>query len=141
MVFLREEARRISTKIVKEIIWRPYQVELFKKYDTQKKNFFVCQARRLGKDYSIFYKTIEECKNRPNTRVMYFFPTINQGVRAILEGVTNDNEDWLESLIDTDLLRKPKGGTKLYHYDNTIRFKNGSIVRVMGADKASTKVG
>jgi len=135
------QAAELATREKIDIKWRPYQLELFESLKSDNKNLFVSQGRRLGKDYSVFYYCIQEAIKRPNTRIIYFFPTIAQGVRAIFEGITNENEGWLESLIEPELLVTPKASSKLHHYDNSIRFKNGSIIRILGADKTSNKVG
>ena len=65
--------------------------------------------------------------------MFYIFPQINQGKKAILEGVTFEGERWIESIIDPRILKKPKTGA-LYFFDNTIRFKNGSIISIVGDD-------
>ncbi len=133
---LVESLKRIKNPIK----WRPYQRQTFD-YFEENKHLFVSWSRRLGKDFGIFSKVIEKCKNNRNYRVLYFFPVIEQGKRAIFEGITDENESWLEQLVDRMDLITPQGNDKLYHSDNTVRFKNGSIIRIMGADKAGTKVG
>lgn len=69
----------------------------------------------------------------------YIFPQINQGKRAIFEGVTTEGERWIESIIDPRVLKKTKTGS-LHFYDNTIRFNNGSIISLVG-DDGDTLVG
>lgn len=70
---------------------------------------------------------------------MYLFPTKIQGKSAILEGITFQNEAIISSVVNPDLLIKPRSGA-LYHYDGSIRFKNGSVITIVG-DDSDTLVG
>ncbi|MGL6099640.1 MAG: hypothetical protein ACRC0G_08430, partial [Fusobacteriaceae bacterium] len=52
---------------------------------------------------------------------------------ALLEGVFLDNQPFITSVLNERHLKKPRNGS-LYHYDNSIRFKNGSRIYVVGDD-------
>ncbi|MGL4970241.1 MAG: hypothetical protein ACRC45_01240 [Cetobacterium sp.] len=77
--------------------------------------------------------------SKPNQRILYIFPTALQGRKAILEGVFLDNKPFISSIINEKHLKKPRNGS-LYHYDNQIKFKNGSTIAIVG-DDGDTLVG
>lgn len=120
---------------------RPYQLKVEQEFDAlvEATIAYICWARRLGKDQWAFYYSCKYCVEHPNARVYYIFPQINQGKRAIFEGVTTEGERWIESIIDPRVLKKTKTGS-LHFYDNTIRFNNGSIISLVG-DDGDTLVG
>lgn len=47
--------------------------------------------------------------------------------------MTTEGQRWIESILDPAVLKRPKTG-ELYFSDNTIRFKNGSIISLVGDD-------
>lgn len=115
---------------------RPYQLELRNQYYNMGdvlKPIYICWCRRAGKDAFAFKIACEQALKTPNSRIMYLFPTKLQGKSAILEGVFLDNKPFISSIINPKHLKRPKNGA-LYHYDNTIRFKNGSIISIVGDD-------
>lgn len=114
---------------------RPYQKKAIEEFDSRVDNWiaYICWARRLGKDQCVFAYSVDYCVKHPNSRVYYLFPQIKQGVKAIFEGVTTDGVRWIESIVDPRVLKRAKSGA-LYFYDNTIRFKNGSIISLVGDD-------
>ena len=120
---------------------RPYQLKVEQEFEalTDAMIAYICWARRLGKDQWAFHYACKYCVEHPNARVYYIFPQINQGKRAIFEGVTTEGERWIESIIDPRVLKKTKTGA-LHFYDNTLRFTNGSIISLVG-DDGDTLVG
>lgn len=120
---------------------RPYQLKVEQEFDAMHDALiaYICWARRLGKDQWVFSYACRKCIENDNYRVYYLFPQIKQGVKAIFEGVTFEGERWIESIIDPRVLKKSRSGS-LYFYDNTIRFKNGSIISIVG-DDGDTLVG
>lgn len=140
--FIRQERRkRHSTERHFIFSPRPYQNKLIQAFDDGVKYFLVCWARRLGKDLFALSIACRECINNANTVVYYIFPTMKQGRMMILDGFTEGKKLILEEVINRNALRLPKNSDKLYHSDNSIRFKNGSIIYFVGSQDANTKVG
>ncbi|WGM54787.1 putative large subunit terminase [Fusobacterium phage vB_FnuS_FNU4] len=120
---------------------RKYQQEFVKKYDEGIRFFAICWCRRMGKDMFALYVACRECIKNPRSIVYYIFPTIKQGKMMILEGFTNEKERILEAIISKKALKLPEKSDKLFHSDNSIRFKNGSIIYFVDSRVADTKVG
>lgn len=121
---------------------RDYQKKIINVFKSGEYNFFlICWARRLGKDLLSFGLACEQCLNKENTVVFYVFPTMKQGKMMILEGFTNNKKTIIEEVISKECLILPEKANKLYHSDNSIRFKNGSIIYFVGAQDATNKVG
>lgn len=93
----------------------------------------------VGKDQTAFSYCIEKCLEHPNFRVVYIFPLAKQGKQNILDGVTFEGKNWIESIVDISVLKRPKSGA-LYFYDLSIKFKNGSTIQFVG-DDANALVG
>ena len=123
------------------IKYRPYQKALVETYEQGERFLIVCWARRLGKDMMTFSLAAKQCINTPNSTVFYMFPTQKQGKQMLLEAKTTDHKSIISSVVNENLLIKPRYSQKLYHSDNTIRFKNGSIIYIVDALNADTKVG
>ena len=123
------------------IKYRPYQQELVQKYDDGVRFFLICWARRLGKDMMTFSLAAKQCIDSPNSTVFYMFPTQKQGKQMLLEAKTTDHKPIISEVVNPTLLIKPRNSTKLFHSDNTIRFKNGSIIYIVDAVNYENKVG
>lgn len=123
------------------IKYRPYQKALVETFEQGERFLIVCWARRLGKDMMTFSLAAKQCINTPNSTVFYMFPTQKQGKQMLLEAKTTDHKSIISSVLNENLLIKPRYSQKLYHSDNTIRFKNGSIIYIVDALNADTKVG
>ena len=125
------------------LIFRPrkYQQEFVNKFDEGIRFFAICWCRRMGKDMFALYIACRECVRKPRSIVYYIFPTIKQGKMMILEGFTNEKERILEAIISKKALKLPEKSDKLFHSDNSIRFKNGSIIYFVDSRVADTKVG
>ena len=122
------------------IKYRPYQQELIQKYEEGVRFFLICWARRLGKDMFAFSIACREALDRPNGIIYYMFVTQKQGKTVLLDGYTEDGQRIIESVLDTKTLIKTKSG-KLYHNDNSMRFRNGSIIYFVDSENPDTKVG
>lgn len=120
---------------------RKYQQEFVNKFDEGIRFFAICWCRRMGKDMFALYIACRECVRKPRSIVYYIFPTIKQGKMMILEGFTNEKERILEAIISKKALKLPEKSDKLFHSDNSIRFKNGSIIYFVDSRVADTKVG
>ena len=123
-----------------KIKYRPYQAELVQKYEEGIRFFLICWARRLGKDMFAFSIACREALERPNSIIYYMFVTQKQGKTVLLDGYTEDKKRIIESVLDTRALIKTKTG-KLYHNDNSMRFRNGSIIYFIDSENPDTKVG
>lgn len=141
---LKNELERRKKERLNHFVFkaRAYQRKIIEVYKENLYNFFIiCWARRLGKDLLAFSLACEQCLNKSNTIVYYIFPTMKQGKMMILEGFTNNKKRIIEEVINKECLLLPEKSGKLYHSDNSLRFKNGSIIYFVGAQDANTKVG
>ena len=119
---------------------RSYQqdiIDLYDKYDY----FLLCWCRRMGKDLLALYLACKRCIDVSNSVVYYVFPTMKQGKMMILDGYSNSKKKMIDEIIDRNVLFLPLKSDKLYHSDNTIRFKNGSKIYFVGSQDANNKVG
>lgn len=119
---------------------RSYQqdiINLYDKYDY----FLLCWCRRMGKDLLALYLACKRCIEVSNSVIYYVFPTMKQGKMMILDGYSNNKKKIIDEIIDRKVLDLPLKSDKLYHSDNTIRFKNGSKIYFVGSQDANNKVG
>ena len=121
--FLKRKEEKAGIRIK----YRPYQKKVVETFEQGERFLIVCWARRLGKDMMTFSLAAKQCINTPNSTVFYIFPTQKQGKQMLLEAKTTDHKSIISSVLNENLLIKPRYSQKLYHSDNTIRFKNGSI--------------
>lgn len=141
VIQMERERRKKAQKSYFKFNARPYQRRLIQTFDEGARFFLVCWARRLGKDLFALSVTCRECIKNPNTVAYYIFPTMKQGRMMILDGYTERKTLILEEVIERSCLKLPLKSDKLYHSDNSVRFKNGSIIYFVGAQDANTKVG
>lgn len=99
----------------------PYQTEIASQFHAEGEDrpLYICWCRRAGKDIFAFTEACKIAIEKPNSRIMYLFPTGKQGKKAILDGITFDNKPIISSVVNPKLLKRPRSGA-LYHYDNTI---------------------
>ena len=122
------------------IKYRPYQQELIQKYNEGVRFFLICWARRLGKDMFAFSIACREALENRNSIIYYMFVTQKQAKVVFLDAYTEERERIISSVVNPKLLKKTKSG-ELYHKDNSIRFKNGSIIYFIDSMQPDTKVG
>lgn len=141
LMFETAYAKQVKIEDVFRFKPRPYQAEVEERFnnDPENKPLYICWCRRCGKDQFAFYYCMKYCYEHPNSRALYIFPTGKQAKMFILDGVTNENESWITSVVHPSILQRPKSGA-LYFYDNSIRLKNGSVINFVG-DDADTLVG
>ena len=142
--FFKNELERRKKERLKHFVFkaRDYQKKIIDTFKSGLYNFFIiCWGRRLGKDLLAFSLACEECLNKSNTVVYYMFPTMKQGKMMILDGFTNERKRIIEEVINKECLLLPEKSGKLYHSDNSLRFKNGSIIYFVDAQNADTKIG
>ena len=123
--------------IFKARIYQQEIINLYDKYDY----FLLCWCRRMGKDLLALYLACKRCIEVSNSVVYYVFPTMKQGKMMILDGYSNSKKKMIDEVIDRNVLDLPLKSDKLYHSDNTIRFKNGSKIYFVGSQDANNKVG
>ena len=123
--------------IFKARIYQQEIINLYDKYDY----FLICWCRRMGKDLLALYLACKRCIEVANSVVYYVFPTMKQGKMMILDGYSNSKKKIIDEVIDRKVLDLPLKSDKLYHSDNTIRFKNGSKIYFVGSQDANNKVG
>nr|DAW45268.1 MAG TPA: Large subunit terminase [Caudoviricetes sp.] len=123
--------------IFKARIYQQDIIDLYDKYDY----FLLCWCRRMGKDLLALYLACKRCIEVANSVVYYVFPTMKQGKMMILDGYSNNKKKIIDEIIDRKVLDLPLKSDKLYHSDNTIRFKNGSKIYFVGSQDANNKVG
>ena len=123
--------------ILKARIYQQDIINLYDKYDY----FLLCWCRRMGKDLLALYLACKRCIEVSNSVIYYVFPTMKQGKMMILDGYSNNKKKIIDEIIDRKVLDLPLKSDKLYHSDNTIRFKNGSKIYFVGSQDANNKVG
>ena len=88
--------------------------------------------RRSGKDYLAWNMAIDQCLEKP-CQVLYCLPTYGQAKRCIWDAISIDGIKFLE-LIPPTLIDNMNGS------EQKITFKNGSILRLIGADSYDTSL-
>lgn len=113
---------------------RPYQLDTMKAFFLDKtRNFIDIEHRRAGKDEKWLNIMIAASQMRVGT-YLHTFPVYKTAVAAIWEGIDDYGRPFLDRfpkhLID-----------KVNHSKTYIKFKNGSIYRLGGADKYDSWMG
>jgi hypothetical protein len=113
---------------------RHYQKQLFdavlnKKY----KRIMLIWPRRAGKDLAAFNLCIKQAIERPQV-IYYIFPTYAQGKKVIFDSITNTGERILD-YIPEELVEGMNA------HEMKIRFKNGSLLQVVGSDNYDSLMG
>lgn len=89
--------------------------------------------RRAGKDLTAFNLCIRECIRKPCV-IYYIFPTYSQAKKVIWDSVTNTGDRILDyvpaALVDSMNSQEMK-----------IRFKNGSLLQLVGSDNYDSLMG
>ena len=112
--------------------WKPYphQRKLWNYLAGGGKTAVVVWHRRAGKDMVSLRWIVACCLKDPGL-YWYVFPTYDQAKSAIWQGVTRDGKAYLSFLPKKYILKITQG-------DLTIRFKNGSILKFVGASRPDT---
>lgn len=107
---------------------RDYQKPFWDAWQSNKYTRFVkVWHRRAGKDLTDFNLCIRLALQRPQT-ITYVFPTLKMGREILWEGMTNEGKRFLDYVPKEVLDGKPND-TRM-----TLKFINGSIIRVGGSD-------
>ena len=111
---------------------RQYQLELFKAMDSGKKRALVVWSRRAGKDKCCINYMIKEMFRRVGV-YYYFFPTYEQGRKAMWEGIDDDGFKILDHF--------PPGTVKRQlNQTMMIELNNGSVFRIVAADSVEKSI-
>ncbi len=89
--------------------------------------------RRAGKDLTAFNLCIRECL-RKTCVIYYIFPTYSQAKKVIWDSVTNTGDRILD-YIPTELVES------MNSQEMKIRFKNGSLLQLVGSDNYDSLMG
>jgi hypothetical protein len=115
---------------------RAYQNDLFRYMDFDgfnKKRAFLCWHRRSGKDKTCWNYMVKEA-TRVVGNYFYFFPTYNQGRKALWDGKDRDGFKMLDHI--------PKGLIKHIRNDEMkVTLVNDSIIQIVGTDNYDSIMG
>lgn len=113
---------------------REYQLPFFKAMDSGFKRAVLLWSRRTGKDKTCFNYMVKESFRRVGT-YYYFFPTYNQGRKALWDAIDKDGFKVLGHIPKELIVGKPN------QTDMKVNLKNGSVIQVVGSDNIDSIVG
>jgi phage terminase large subunit len=124
----------MNTIVLDKFSPRPYQIPIIDAVENKGfKRVLAILPRRSGKDLTAFNLCIRECVRKPCV-IYYIFPTYSQAKKVIWDSVTNTGERILEyvpaALVDSMNSQEMK-----------IRFKNGSLLQLVGSDNYDSLMG
>lgn len=113
---------------------RSYQAPIWDAIENKGyKRVLAILPRRAGKDLTAFNLCIRECLRKPCV-IFYIFPTYSQGKKVIWDSITNTGNRILDYAPDE--LVETKNSSEL-----KIRFKNGSLLQIVGSDNYDSLMG
>jgi phage terminase large subunit len=113
---------------------RPYQLPIVDAIENKGyKRVIAIMPRRAGKDLTAFNLCIRQCIRKPCV-IYYVFPTYAQGKKVIWDSVTNTGDRILDFIPDSLVDSKNSQEMK-------IRFKNGSLLQIVGSDNYDSLMG
>ena len=89
--------------------------------------------RRAGKDITAWNLCIRSCLKKPCV-IYYIFPTYAQAKKVIWDSITNSGERFLD-YIPEELIESTNS------QELKIRFKNGSLLQLVGSDSYDSLMG
>lgn len=113
---------------------RPYQLPLIRAFDNGTRRLVQVWHRRSGKDITDLNLVIAEMAANVGN-YFYAFPEYAQGKKALWEGIGKDGKRYLEYFPKEWIQGKPNDS------EMKIKFKNGSIFRVVGVDAVDSIMG
>ena len=125
----------VETKIhLNRFHLRPYQIPLFDAVENKNyRRVLIIWPRRAGKDVAAFNLCIRAALKKVQV-IYYIFPTYSQGRKILFDSITNDGKRILDyipkELIEATNIQEMK-----------IKFKNGSLIQVVGSDNYDSLVG
>lgn len=112
---------------------RKYQLPVLRAIDSGKKRIVIVWHRRSGKDKTMFNVVVKRMVQNVGQHY-YFFPTYEQGRKALWEAIDKDGFKLLNHI--------PKEIVKsIDNHQMRIELVNGSVFRVIGTDKIDAVVG
>ena len=113
---------------------RPYQLPIFDAIENKGyKRVLVILPRRAGKDISAFNLVIRQALRKVGV-YYYIFPTYSQAKKVIWDSMTNDGDRFLDYIPPEIIESKNSQEMK-------IRFKNGSLIQLVGSDNFDSLMG
>lgn len=118
---------------------RGYQARAMRYFDGGGRRAFTCWHRRAGKDLTAMHQTCKSAHVRKG-QYWHFFPTFEQGRRAIWDGFTRDGQRIIEQVFPGALDPSREGSIVARRNDQSmfLELKCGSIWRVMGTDRTES---
>lgn len=113
---------------------REYQLPLFQAFDNGYKRFVTVWHRRAGKDKSYINLVAKAMTQRVGV-YYYFFPTYAQGKKIMWDGIDGSGFRFLNHF-PKELIDGQPNSTEM-----KLRFKNGSLFQIVGADNIDSVVG
>lgn len=127
-------ARKRKITVPFEYTPREYQLPLFQAFDDGFKRFVTVWHRRAGKDKSYANLMAKAMLERVGV-YYYFFPTYAQGKKIMWDGIDGQGFRFLDHF-PKELIDGQTNSTEM-----KLRFKNGSLFQVVGADNIDSIVG
>lgn len=112
---------------------RPYQIPILQALDAGIKRAVWLAHRRLGKDLTIWNWVIKSLACKRQT-AYYIFPTYAQAKKILWDGMTKDGNRFLDFI-------PPIISHKKLENELLIKFKNGSVLQLLGSDNYDRLVG
>lgn len=113
---------------------RPYQAPIIDAVENRGyKRVIAILPRRAGKDLTAFNLCIRECIRKPCV-IYYIFPTYSQAKKVIWDSVTNTGDRILD-YVPSELV------DSMNSQEMKIRFKNGSLLQLVGSDNYDSLMG
>lgn len=113
---------------------REYQIPILDAIENKGyKRVLAILPRRAGKDMTAFQLCIRSCLKKVCV-IYYIFPTYSQAKKVIWDSITNTGERILDYIPDE--LVDSKNGQEM-----KIRFKNGSLLQLVGSDNFDSLMG
>lgn len=113
---------------------RSYQLPILDAIENKGyKRVIAIMPRRAGKDVTAFNLCVRECVRRPCV-IYYIFPLYSQARKVIWDSVLNDGTRFLD-YIPPALIEATNSA------EMKIRFKNGSLLQLVGSDNVDALMG
>lgn len=120
--------------VLDSFIPRDYQCKLMYALENQGyKRLLSILPRRAGKDVTVFNLCIRQCLRKVCV-IFYIFPTYSQGKKVIWDSITNQGRRILDYI-------PPEVIESMNSQEMKIRFKNGSLLQIVGSDNFDRLMG
>lgn len=119
---------------------RWYQLEALKAFDSGIRYLCLVWSRRMGKDLFCFNLMVREAWRVPGI-YYYFFPTYEQGRKALWENTDNEGRrliDYIPGAYDNKIPNEFV--RRINNQSMVIEFTNGSIIRIVAAEQVDKSI-